>query len=391
MDSLTQSIEARKNMIAPFIASDPYYPLDYGYDNGDFMLSYTSATGAHVKYGLYPYLNARSLSMSQQLEAGTMTPVIKYISHRRDPGQGIRIKAYAEAEALPLSAMLLYTVDGGSNQQADMHYDGSGIYSVTLAGIPDAATVAYHIVVSDRDGRTNVKPCDGAVIRPLSGDTPLLFINEFMADNEATVTDEHGTYSDWIEIYNGDNKDVYLGDMYLTDNFANPDKWQLPGISLPPGGFALLWADGNTVPGDHHASFKLSKEGEEIGIYNKDLLMVDTLSFGLQTADISRGRKSDGAIEIVFFNVPTPGKSNNSTSAGEVQAPDQLIVYPNPAFDAMVRINEKINCTIYNSRGTVVFTGREVDEIDLHNYPAGLYIIVTDDGRRVKFIVVRSN
>ncbi|HWR75442.1 MAG TPA: CotH kinase family protein, partial [Bacteroidales bacterium] len=93
MDSLTQSIESRKNMIAPYIAADPYYPLDYGYDYGDFMLSYTSATGGHVKYGLYPYISARSQSMSQQLEAGTMAPVIKYISHRRDPVQGIEVTA----------------------------------------------------------------------------------------------------------------------------------------------------------------------------------------------------------------------------------------------------------------------------------------------------------
>jgi len=329
--------------------------------------------------------------MSRQLESGTMTPVIKYIRHRRDKVQGIMVSANAEAEALPLSAMLLYNIDGGSDQHVDMHYDGSDMYSVTLEGVPDRAGVTYHVVVSDRDGRTNVKPCDAAVIRPLSGDTPLLFINEFMADNEETVTDEHGNYSDWIEIYNGDNKEIYLGDLYLTDNFDNPGKWQLPGISLAPGGFALFWADGGTAPGDHHASFKLSKEGEEIGLYDADLLMIDTLSFGLQLDDISSGRKTDGAPEIVIFYVPTPGKSNNATSAGEVQAPNRLIVYPNPAYDGMVRINEKINCTIYNSRGTTVFKGKEVDEIDLHDYPAGLYIIVTDDGRRIKFIVARSD
>jgi hypothetical protein len=272
--------------------------------------------------------------MSQQLESGTMTPVIKYIRHRRDPVQGIMVSAYAEAEALPLSAVLLYTVDGGSNQQADMHYDGSDIYSVTLAGVPDEAAVTYHVVVSDKDGRTNVKPCDAAVIRPLSGETPLLFINEFMADNVETVADELGNYSDWIEIYNGDNKEIYLGDLYLTDNYDVRDKWQLPGISLAPGGFALFWADGGSAPGDHHASFKLSKEGEEIGIYDADLLMIDTLSFGLQPEDVSSGRKTDGSPEIVFFYVPTPGKSNNATSAGEVQAQEQLIVYPNPAYDS---------------------------------------------------------
>ncbi len=390
MDSLTQSIESRKNMIAPYIATDPYYPLDYGYDYGDFMLSYTGPTGGHVKYGLYPYLNTRILSMSQQLESGTMTPVIKYISHRRDQVHGIEVRVYAEAEALPLSATLLYAVDGGPDKQAVLNYAGSGFYSVTLGGVPDAAAVTYNIVVADRDGRTNVKPCEPAVIRPLTGNTPLLFINEFMADNEETVADELGNYSDWIEIYNGDNKTVFLGDLYLTDNFDNPDKWQLPAINLAPGGFALFWADGNIASGDHHTSFKLSKEGEEIGIYDKDFLMVDTVTFGMQQEDVSRGRKSDGAIEIVFFNVPTPGRSNNATSVEDTHADNRLVVYPNPSYGTTVRLNQKIDCGIYDTHGTMVFRGTEVDEIDLHGYAPGLYIILADDGRSVKFIVISS-
>ena len=161
-------------------------------------------------------------------------------------------------------------------------------------------------------------------------------------------------------------------------------------ISLAPGGFALFWADGSPALGEYHASFKLSKEGEEIGLYDKDLLMVDTLSFGLQSNDVSRGRKSDGAIEIVFFNVPTPGRSNNATPVEDAQADNRLVVYPNPSYGTTVRLNQKIDCRIYNSHGTMVFRGTEVDEIDLHGYAPGFYIILTDDGRSVKFIVISS-
>jgi len=92
----------------------------------------------------------------------------------------------------------------------------------------------------------------------------------------------------------------------------------------------------------------------------------------------------------VFFNVPTPGRSNNATPVEDTESDNGLVVYPNPVQGDKVRINQKINCRIYNSRGTIVFTGSEVDEIDLQDYPPGLYILLTDDGRSVKFIVARS-
>jgi hypothetical protein len=38
-----------------------------------------------------------------------------------------------------------------------------------------------------------------------------------------------------------------------------------------------------------------------------------------------------------------------------------------------------------------VYKGTEVDEIDLSDYLPGLYIILADDGRMVKFIVARSD
>jgi spore coat protein H len=387
IDSLVQAIEQRKAMIAPWVADDPYYPLDYGYDINDFMQSYTTATGGHVKWGLYDYLYARRESMALQLEEGNMLPVIRYIRHHRGLDNTITVSTFVEADAEPAGAILVYSVNDGNIREAAMTDNGQGTYSVTLENIATEDKVSYQVQVTDGAGRTSILPCELAVIAPATGITPRLFINEFMADNKTTIADEHGSYSDWIEIYNGDNDGVNLGDYYLTDNFDTPDKWRLPAMILEPGGFALFWADGTPSPGDHHASFKLDKEGEEIGVFTVDHLVIDTLTFGPQTEDVSSGRKSDGASEIVFFTTPTPGRSNNLSAVHETEADAKLMVYPNPVTGKTLRLNQVTDCRIYNSSGVMVFAGRGLREIDVSCYSPGLYIIVGNDGQRGKFIV----
>jgi hypothetical protein len=111
----------------------------------------------------------------------------------------------------------------------------------------------------------------------------------------------------------------------------------------------------------------------------------------LQTKDVSRGRKTDGAAEIVFFSVPTPGKSNNTSAVGELDDQSKLIVYPNPVSGPVIKFNQSINCRIYNYSGMMIFRGKDVTDIDVSNYPPGLYMIVTDDGRMVKFVKFSSS
>lgn len=387
IDSLVQAIEERKSMIAPFVGTDPWYPLDYGYDYEDFLNSYTSTPGAHVKWGLYPYLGARKLSMEDQIEEGSMAPVIKYIRHLRQAGQPVTISACVEADALPVTVAVLFSVDGGELQEAIMSDNGTGTFTATLENIPGTAGILYQLRATDLSERTTILPCDFRVISPVAGDTPLLFINEFMADNEEIVADEFGNFSDWIEIYNGDDESVFLGEMFLTDNFNIPDKWQLPGFILPPGGFMVFWADGTPTLGMRHTSFKLSKEGEEIGLYSAGLLVIDTLSFGVQQEDISMGRKNDGAMEIVSLATATPSRSNNQTSAGETIADGKLKLWPNPTAGDHIRLSEAVDCRVYNSTGVLVYRGFDVTEIKVSDYRPGLYIIITGDGRSAKFIV----
>jgi len=145
--------------------------------------------------------------------------------------------------------------------------------------------------------------------------TPTLVINEFCASNRALIADSLGEYDDWIEIYNFGDTPVSLGGMYLTDDPDNPKKRRIPEpLSVPAGGFILLWADGDIHQGSAHLGFRLSRGGEMIGLYDRDDCNnreIDKVFFNRQQTDVSFGREFDGDPSWVFFRTPTPGAKNN--------------------------------------------------------------------------------
>ncbi len=140
-----------------------------------------------------------------------------------------------------------------------------------------------------------------------------LVINEFMASNLMTVTDPvSGKYSDWIELYNTGNTPIELKGYFITDNLNNPAKWEIDTEAIiPAGGYILIWADGDSA--GLHLPFKLAQEGEEIGLYSPQGVLLDTFTYGIQFPDISYGRQTDGSSYWGFFQEPTPGSSNNTT------------------------------------------------------------------------------
>ena len=142
-------------------------------------------------------------------------------------------------------------------------------------------------------------------------------INEFMASNTGTIRDPAtGHYEDWFELYNGGTNQIDLTGYTLTDSLTNTTKFVIPpGTLIPPGGFLMVWADetteANTPGGDLHVNFKLSLQGEELGLFALDGSVVDAFAFEPQTNNISMGRFPDGA-EPPFLSMetPTPGEPN---------------------------------------------------------------------------------
>ncbi len=145
-----------------------------------------------------------------------------------------------------------------------------------------------------------------------------LVINEFMAVNNSIISDEEGQFDDWVELYNGTGDSVNIGGLYVSDDINNRIKYLIPSTdrqstTIPPGGFLLLWADKEAHQGVLHIGFKLSSSGEAIVLTDTDgKKAVDMVEFGPQTADVSRGRTTDGDDEWRGFNNPTPGASNNT-------------------------------------------------------------------------------
>jgi len=149
---------------------------------------------------------------------------------------------------------------------------------------------------------------------------PLIYINEFMADNTATLEDpeEPGEFPDWIELYNLSPEPADLTGMYLTDNLAEPNKYQIPaGLAIPAGGYLIFWLDDDGTQGPTHTNFNLSAGGEQIALIDSDgITVIDSLTFGPQTSDVSYGRIPDGGKSWKFLTQSSPGSTNYYPNSG---------------------------------------------------------------------------
>jgi parallel beta-helix repeat protein len=117
-----------------------------------------------------------------------------------------------------------------------------------------------------------------------------ILINEYLASN---VTDypemyDFDDYTDWIELYNSDVVPYSLDGFFITDDLEDPLKWKIPnGTVINAEGYLIIWADDyNESPGQvytrpywpwddfttqhYHTNFKISANGEQLGLARAD-------------------------------------------------------------------------------------------------------------------------
>ncbi len=141
-----------------------------------------------------------------------------------------------------------------------------------------------------------------------------IFINEVKNNGELEDFDYTGISSDWIEIYNASNQTVNLGGMYLSDNWQNYTKWQIPNTLLPANSVALFWcsgADTTYANNEIHTNFSISSEGEEVILVASDgQTVINTFYAEATDIDYSLGRYPNGSDLIYEYLAPSPGLLN---------------------------------------------------------------------------------
>lgn len=193
------------------------------------------------------------------------------------------------------------------------------------------------------------------LVLTVTGTMAQLRINEFLASNDASFPGPQGDFPDWIEVYNAGSAAIDLGGYWISDDLNEPDKlYQIPTTSpnlttVQPGGFILFIANGDPTGGVLNVNFKLSGSGEHIGLWMPDkTTVVDTMSYGAQTTDVSMGLSPNGGTLWYFFAAPTPGASNpDYTGVSETSFLQEISCVPNPCKDfTSIRFTLKESSTV---------------------------------------------
>ena len=269
---------------------------------------------------------------------------------------------------------------------------------------PDGTGTQRKLPVST-PGSTNINE-----IRELKN---VLFINEFMARFPDSYPDEHGLFSDWIEIFNAGIQDINVEGLYLSDNKANPTQHRIPlGLGdstlIRAGGFKVFRADASPQLGYNHLNFELAGAGEDVTLVQVSggvTLYIDSVHYIPQSMGVSHGRPADGQPGWRQFWTPTPGQSNSRTSGivetGTLNHP--VSVYPNPfetsvtiryqltePSDVTIRITDLTGKTVYSFylAGEIQSTGEHAVEWtgtgpSGQQLPSGVYAVTILPGKGI--------
>ena len=179
----------------------------------------------------------------------------------------------------------------------------AGPAAVSGGASPSAGSASASSAAAGADGASS----DSAAASAEEGD---ILITEIMPRNHATLQDQDGEFSDWVELYNNSGEDINLDGWSLTDR-KKRDGIVFPAYLFPAGTRFVVFASGKNLPSDLHAPFSLSA-GETLFLKDPSGKVISRVECPELEPDRSFSLQADGSWKESLY--PTPWREN--TSAG---------------------------------------------------------------------------
>lgn len=344
-----------QNIIGSEVQADPN--KFYTYANFTSNLYNAVGGGPNAVIGIAQLMDARVSYLTSLTEFQYDGPAISEVSHTPEQATANSEVWISATLSNATSVKLAYrSTVGAIFNKTDMFDDGNhqdgqagdGIYGVAITtGTTD---IQYYIYAENLNA-VSFSPARAEFefntisVTLTTGD---LVINEFMADNESTVTDPAGEYEDWVELYNNGTEAINLNGYYLSDKTSNPGKWSFPDVTIEAGGYLIVWADEDEDQEGVHSNFKLSASGESLVLSDPDLNLLDQIDFGAQKPDTTTGRFPNGTGDFAEM-LPTFEAENTSLITGINNYPEAANTnisleqnFPNPfSYSTNIRFNLK--------------------------------------------------
>jgi hypothetical protein len=280
----------------------------------------------------------------------------------------------------------------GSREEPPRPLDQWTLWTGAIPGQPSGAQVRFELAVRDQGGLSGASPaspcppgtgpcddvglpgpgclreggggrrfvpCDlrheylvgSAPPEPLAG----VLMNEVVALQDGIIEDlseepceggERGCrFDDYIELVNASPRPADLSGLWLSDRPFHPQGWRFPpGSVLEPGGYLIVWADGdggrcprpeeddeddgqecpdpnddpsNPLAGlEHHTSFSLDREGDQVYLLIEEAPgrfgVLHAVEFGAQENNVALSLTPDGTRSGTFLPLAggSPGRRN---------------------------------------------------------------------------------
>lgn len=210
----------------------------------------------------------------------------------------------------------------------------------------------------------------------------------FNADTKATVFDS------------GDDFEMYTAAHYLTifnsDHEENKAKVRSRAKGPEPEGVTVATIRGQTfafialeriggvmvynVTDPNNVTFTDYKNNRSTSAYSGDfgaegIIYIDKADSPDNKGYIIIANEISGTLTI--YEVNTTNLSNDEFAPIETKT---FNVFPNPSNGGTVYFNRAADVTVYDMNGRQMFQGKNVETLNVDNYPAGIYIVKTKEG-----------